>query len=628
MPTQPRQRKSTKRPAARPVAGRAAGHAQGMRPATRKTGPSKAEEQTAPLPEEGRHALRNIDRQIHAALAQTTMGLSPISLFQAWQDWALHRAISPGKRYFDAMKGFDKWMRLNRHLIECAWSREPTPTITPLPQDHRFDHPGWKAPPFSAYSQAFLLAQQWWHNAAVNIPGVSPAHERLVEFYSRQFLDMISPSNFLATNPEALERTLAEGGANLLRGFAHYLDDLAVTTTGKAPAGTQDYKVGETLATTPGEVIYRNELIELIQYAPTTDTVQAEPILIVPAWIMKYYILDLSRHNSLIRYLVDQGFTVFCISWRNPGPELRETGLDDYRKHGIMAALDAIETICGNAGKVAPKIHAVGYCLGGTLLSIAAAAMARDGDDRLASMSLFAAQVDFSEPGEIALFIDESQVTLLEDTMWRQGYLDQRQMAGAFQMIRSQDLVWSRMVREYMLGERGGMNDLMAWNADATRMPYRMHSEYLRHIFLDNDLARSRFEVEGNTVHLEDIHAPVFAVGTVKDHVAPWRSVFKLIHLFDTDVEFVLTSGGHNAGIVSEPGHPHRSFARLEFRHGNVHPDPDQWLEQAKQEDGSWWPAWVDWLKRHSGGYTSPPPMGRAPCEPLCPAPGTYVMER
>jgi polyhydroxyalkanoate synthase len=275
-----------------------------------------------------------------------------------------------------------------------------------------------------------------------------------------------------------------------------------------------------------------------------------------------------------------------------------------------------------------PKIHGVGYCLGGTLLSIAAAAMARDGDKRLASLTLFAAQMDFEEPGEISLFIDESQVTFLEDIMREKGYLDQRQMAGAFQMLRSQDLVWSRMVHEYLMGETQSMSDLMAWNADATRMPYRMHSEYLRQLFLHNDLAQARFRVDGRRIHVEDINVPVFALGTETDHVAPWRSVFKLTHLLDTDIDFVLTTGGHNAGVVSEPGHPHRSYRRLEYRLGEQHPDPETWHATAQEKEGSWWPAWTDWLAEHSEEPITPPSMGSKAYPPVCAAPGTYVLEQ
>ena len=288
-----------------------------------------------------------------------------------------------------------------------------------------------------------------------------------------------------------------------------------------------------------------------------------------------------------------------------------------------MASIDAVCDITSGA-----KVHAVGYCLGGTLLSIAASAMARDGDDRLKSLSLIAAQIDFEEPGELGLFIDESQVSMLEDLMWSEGFLDQRRMAGAFQMLRSQDLIWSRIVREYLLGERPAMSDLMTWNADATRMPYRMQSEYLRQLYLGNDLSQGRFQVDGRPVHVEDIKVPVFTLGTVTDHVAPWHSVFKLTHLLDTDVDFVLTSGGHNAGVVSEPGHRGRSYKRLQHVSGQPHPDPETWSASAATVDGSWWREWADWLALHSGAGIPPPPGGgTGRYRPVCAAPGTYVLE-
>jgi len=372
-------------------------------------------------------------------------------------------------------------------------------------------------------------------------------------------------------------------------------------------------------------VVYRNHLIELIQYAPTTAQVDAEPLLIVPAWIMKYYILDLSRGNSLVRYLVDRGHTVFMISWRNPTRDDRNLCLDDYRSLGILAALDAI-------GKIVPgrQVHAAGYCLGGTLLTIAAAAMARDGDQRLRTVTLLAAQTDFTEAGELMLFINEEQVNFLESMMWDRGVLNSDQMSGAFQLLRSNDLIWSRMVREYLLGERRPPNDLMAWNADQTRMPYRMHSEYLHSLLLNNDLAAGRYRVGGRPIAISHIHAPIFAVGTVKDHVSPWRSVFKINLLANSqEVTFLLTSGGHNAGIVSEPGHPRRHY-QIATREGNAaYVDAETWENTTPSREGSWWPAWGDWLKGHSSGQGDPPQMG-APGAGLVPtddAPGTYVFQ-
>ncbi len=566
-----------------------------------------------------------LDKSTHAALARLTAGLSPAALGAAYADWMVHLLASPGKQLQLAHKAAKKAARIANHAARCAMeSGETSPCIEPLPQDKRFAGEAWKRWPYNLVYQSFLLNQQWWHNASTGVHGVTKQHENVVEFTTRQLLDVASPSNYLFSNPEVINKTVSEGGYNLVRGYRNFMDDWERLVSGRRPAGSEKFQVGKNIAATPGKVVYRNRLIELIQYAPSTPKVRAEPVLIVPAWIMKYYILDLSPHNSLVKYLTDQGFTVFMVSWKNPGPDDRDLGMDDFRNLGVMSAVDAVTEITKQ-----PQVHGIGYCIGGTLLAIAAAAMARDGDERLKSLTFFAAQTDFTEAGELMLFINESQVAFLEDMMWEQGFLDTRQMAGAFQLLRSNDLIWSRMVRDYLMGERKEMNDLMAWNADATRMPYKMHSQYLRKLFLDNDFAEGRYMVDGRPIVISDIRCPIFAVGTEWDHVAPWRSVFKLNLFADTELTFVLTNGGHNAGIVSEIGHPRRHHRIATRPEGERYRDPDTWFAETEAKPGSWWPELTGWLKEHSGDEVAPPPMGAARngLKPLCDAPGTYVLE-
>jgi polyhydroxyalkanoate synthase subunit PhaC len=560
-----------------------------------------------------------LDRSVHAAAARFTGGLSPAAIIEANMDWLTHLATSPGKQLQLVETAFRKAFQLLNHTSECALRRGTSePCVEPLPQDRRFTAAVWQEWPYNVIHQTFLLQQEWWHHATTGVRGVTKQHENAVEFMSRQILDMLSPSNFLLTNPEVSQRTVEEGGMNLLRGAQNALQDWQRAASGQMPAGAEAIKVGRDVAITPGKVIYRNRLIELIQYDPVTPKVHPEPILIVPAWIMKYYILDLSPHNSLVKYLTGQGFTVFMISWKNPGPEDRDLSLEDYRELGVMAALDALTAVTPDT-----PVHAVGYCIGGTLLSIAAAAMARDHDDRLRSITLLAAQTDFHEAGELMLFINESQLSFLDDMMWERGFLDTKQMAGAFQLLRSNDLIWSRLVRHYLMGERMPVIDLLAWNADATRMPYRMHSEYLRRLFLANDLAEGKYLVGNRPIAMGDIRVPMFVVGTTRDHVAPWRSVHKIHLLTDTDVTFLLTTGGHNAGIVSEPGATQRTYQVLTKRGADHYVDPDSWIAKAPHNAGSWWPEWAAWLATHSGAQVAPPPMAK----PLANAPGTYVSQ-
>ncbi|HXQ82906.1 MAG TPA: alpha/beta fold hydrolase [Xanthobacteraceae bacterium] len=598
-------------------------------PAGSPTEPAAAVEPVTPPEDRDSYSVTAFadvnDRALHAAIARFTGGFSPAALAQAYLDWATHLAAAPGKRLQLMDKAARKTIRFGNYAYRFASAGANAPCcIEPLPQDRRFAADEWRQWPFNFIHQAFLLQQQWWHNATTGVRGVSKKHEAMAEFASRQALDMFAPSNFPLTNPEILRRTIATGGQNLVRGMQNFIEDWERAASGKRPIGTESFVVGRDIAATPGKVIYRNRLIELIQYAPATAAVRPEPILIVPAWIMKYYILDLSPQNSLVKYLTEQGFTVFMISWKNPGPQDRDLGMEEYRTLGVMSALNAVNAIAPNR-----KVHAAGYCLGGTLLSIAAAAMARDGDDRLATLTLFAAQTDFTEAGELMLFIDESQLAFLEDMMWEQGFLDSRQMAGAFQMLHSNDLVWSRIIHDYLLGGRETTTDLMAWNADATRMPYRMHSEYLRKLFLDNDLAEGRLIAAGKTVALRDIGVPVFVVGTERDHVAPWRSTYKINLQIDAPVTYVLTTGGHNAGIVSEPGHAGRSFRASTQLASHHYLDPDRFLTEAQRNTGSWWPEWIAWLGDRSGASIAPPPIGGTQLgyPPLCDAPGVYVFQ-
>jgi len=397
------------------------------------------------------------DRMVHALMGRFTGFMSPGSMVLAWMDWLVHLSASPGKQQLLVEKAVRKSIRLMMYFSRALSRGENPPCIEPLMQDRRFISPQWQHWPFCLIHQSFLMQQQWWHNATTGIGGMSEYHQQLASFASRQLLDLVSPVNFIATNPEVLEATWREAGQNLWRGWQYLIEDWERALGGHPPRGSERFRVGVEVAATPGQVVFRNRLIELIQYAPQTAQVFRQPILFVPAWIMKYYILDLSPNNSLVRYLVSRGHTVYMISWRNPDAEDRDLGMDDYLRLGALAALAQVRQREPQA-----QIHAVGYCLGGTLLAILASWLAQQHRDDLASMTLLAAQTDFTESGELRLFIDESQLDYLDDVMWSQGYLDNRQMAGAFQLLRSRDLVWSRVVNHYLLGQRAPMTDLMA----------------------------------------------------------------------------------------------------------------------------------------------------------------------
>ena len=570
--------------------------------------------------------FQTFDRMLRAIQARGTQGISPVAISSAWTQWALNLLAAPGKQMALALRGSVSAARFALWLPSALTGISAEMPVEGARGDSRFSDDAWSEWPFNAIVQAFLMVEAWWLEATRDVPGLTRHHELEVAFMMRQLIDIFAPSNVPCLNPVILDRTAREAGFNLMRGANNWAEDLSRFLAGKPPVGTEAFEVGRDVAVTAGKVIYRNDLMELIQYEATTETVHSEPILIVPAWIMKYYILDLTPENSLVRWLVARGHTVFMISWKNPDARDRDISLDDYRLRGVMAALETISSVVPDQ-----KVHACGYCLGGTILTIAAATMARDQDNRLASITLLAAQTDFADAGELMLFIDEQQLMLLEDLMWDQGYLNTRQMAGAFQALRSNDLVWSRLIRHYVLGQREEMTALLAWNSDQTRMPARMHGEYLRGLFLENRLSGGRFAVEGRVIAMRDIRVPLFAVGTVTDHIAPWRSVYKVSLFADTDVTFVLVSGGHNVGIVNPPNQPRGSFQLMTRRHGDPYMDPDTWAAAAPNYAGSWWPAWEEWLVAAGTGESMPAPSMGAPergLPALDDAPGRYVLMR
>jgi polyhydroxyalkanoate synthase len=568
---------------------------------------------------QARAAAQAFDNQLNAAAAGLGTGLSPISLALALTDWALHLATQPAQSARLALKA-------QRGAL-LGWASPPEDQHA-VNGDPRFADPAWQAWPWRPWVATYHAAESWWRDAA-DLRGMTDHHRTMTRFVAHQCLDMLAPSNAGFANPEVVRRTHERLGDNLLEGAVNALDDWR-GRHGLAPLrpARQRLEIGVDLAATPGKVVHRNHLSELIQYLPTTATVQAEPIFIVPSWIMKYYILDLSPHNSLVKWLVDQGHTVFILSWRNPDESDALLDMNDYLEQGIFDNLGAIRRMVPDQA-----VHACGYCLGGTLLSVAAAALARRNGPRadqlapLKTVSLLAAETDFSEPGDMGVLIDDAQVTMLEDMMAKRGFLSGRQMAGSFTYLHARELYWSHQLRALWLGEADQPNDLMAWNADVTRMPAMMHSEYLRRCYLHNEIAQERFPVDGEPVSLSDIRQPLFVVGTEKDHVSPWKSVYKIQRMTHTDVCFVLASGGHNAGVVSEPGHAGRHYALLGRAAGEPVLEPTRWVTNAPSHNGSWWPAWHDWLLDHGSGMTA---KARTPAagDVLGDAPGEFVTVR
>ena len=490
------------------------------------------------------------------------------------------------------------------------------------PKDKRFKHPEWSENViFNFVKDSYLVAAESILSAIRDVKGMDEASARKINFYTRQFVDALSPSNFIATNPEVLTATLQSGGQNLLRGLENLLSDLergngrlAITMT-----DMKAFRLGENIAMTPGKIIYQNELMQLIQYAPSTKEVRRRPLLIVPPWINKFYVLDLQPKNSFIKWAVDQGHTVFAISWVNPDEKLAAKGFENYMLEGPLAALGAIESATGER-----SVNAIGYCLGGTLLASTAAYSSAKGDDRIASATYFATLVDFADVGDMAVFIDEEQLASLERRMRERGYLDAQDMAAAFNMLRANDLIWSFVVSNYLLGREHMPVDLLFWNSDSTRMPAAMHSFYLRKMYHENLLAKpGGINLADTPIDLSKIRIPSFILATREDHIAPWKSTYAATRLYAGPIKFVLSDAGHMAGVISPLGTKYGHWAN-----DNLPPSPDEWFASATPHQGSWWPLWDEWVTPFDEGRVRAREAGSGELPIIENAPGSYVRVR
>ncbi len=495
------------------------------------------------------------------------------------------------------------------------------PAARPTRDDRRFRDPAWQDNlVFDYIKQSYLLSARWLLNTVHDVEGLDRLDAKKVDFYTRQFVDAMSPSNFLMTNPEVLRTTVESGGQNLVNGLGNLLSDLergkgrlAISMT-----DTDAFEVGGNIATSPGSVVWQNELMQLVQYSPATPTVQKRPLLIVPPWINKFYILDLRERNSFIRWAVSQGLTVFVISWVNPDGDLADTSFADYVINGPLAALDAIEQATGER-----EVNAIGYCIGGTLMAATLARMAATGDDRIASITFFTTMVDFEEAGDLGVFVDEQQIEAVEERMSRDGYLEGSDMATTFNMLRANDLIWSFVVNNYLLGREPFPFDLLYWNSDSTRMPSAMHSYYLREMYLANRLIEpDALEIDGVGVDLSRITIPVFILSTKEDHIAPWMSTYRATRIYAGPVRFCLAESGHIAGVINPPADPPKYGYYLNRRKPA---SPEKWFEDAVRHDGSWWPEWRRWLSRHAGAKVPARTPGDGALPVIEDAPGSYV---
>jgi polyhydroxyalkanoate synthase len=547
----------------------------------------------------------------------------PLNVGNAFLEMSRAMMANPEKLAEAQIDFWRQYSELWQKSAQQILGQAAPPSKTSKTEDRRFKDTEWETNPvFSFIKESYLLSSNWLLNTVHDVDGLDERTTRKIDFYTRQFIDAIAPTNFAGSNPEVLRATLETKGENLVSGFQNLLSDID-RGNGQLRIKMVDedaFTIGENIATTPGKVVFQNELMQLIQYKPTTKTVHSRPLLIIPPWINKFYILDLRPKNSFIRWAVEQGHTVFVISWVNPDETLASKTMEDYMFDGPLAALNAIEQATGQQ-----EINVIGYCLGGTLLAATLAYMTEKGDERIHAATYFTSMIDFAEAGELGVFVDEEQLGALEDRMNETGYLDGHEMAATFNMMRANDLIWSFVINNYLLGKEPLPFDLLYWNSDSTRMPAAMHSFYLRKMYLENKLIEPRgIEFEGIALDLTKIKTPTFVLSTREDHIAPWKSTYKAVDTYGGPVKFCLAASGHIAGVINPP----ESNKYAYWTNSNRPKSATDWFSNAKEHPGSWWPEWSKWIARHSGGKEPARQPGDGGLDAIENAPGSYVKSR
>jgi len=544
----------------------------------------------------------------------------PLNLGQTFVDFLSQAVRDPGHFVEANFKLWHDYLNLWQHTARRLLGEDAQPVIEPAAGDKRFKDKDWSEQQvFDFIKQSYLLSARWLQSTMSDVKGLDEHTRKRVDFYTKQFADALSPSNFLLTNPEVLRTTFESNGQNLVKGLDNLLRDLergkgqlAITQT-----DMEFFEVGRNLALTPGKVVFQNDLLQLIQYEPTTEKQYRRPLVIFPPWINKYYILDLGEKNSFVKWATARGYTVFVASWVNPDSRLAQKTFEDYMHEGIFGALDAIEKATGEK-----EVNAIGYCIGGTLLSATLAYMAAKGDNRIKSATFFAAQADFSEAGDLKVFVDDAQLASMEGQMKASGgYLDGSKMATTFNMLRSNDLIWSFVVNNYLLGKDPMRFDLLYWNADATRMPIQMHLFYLRECYRDNNLAKGKMVLGGEKLNLSKVKIPVYLQSSKDDHIAPYRSVYKSTKLFKGPITFMMAGSGHIAGVINHP-----DAKKYQYWTNDQLPDTaEEWMNGATETPGSWWPHWDKWLSKQSGEMVEARVPGDRKLKVIENAPGAYA---